>query len=141
MDTKMAKNQAIMLGLLLAGATVAYAGTMQDVGKAVDTSVQSVGSGLDNLAQSVGVVVNDSTITTSIKTQYVKDASIDAFDISVSTTDGVVTLSGNVPDAAIQKKAIDLAKATKGVKSVNSTALKVVPPAVAPVVNGNAKAQ
>ncbi len=137
------KGNVLMLSLLLAGATAAYADNMKEVGnqvgQAFDNSVQAVGAGLDDVAQSVGVVVGDSAITTSIKAQYVKDADLNAFDISVSTTDGVVTLSGNVPNSAQHKKAIDLAKATSGVKSVNADALKVVPKAEAPVVNGNAK--
>ncbi len=120
------KALAISALLLLSGAAAVHASTMQDVGKAADNTVQEIGSGLDALAQATSTVITDSAITTSIKAQYVKDADIDAFDVRVSTTDGVVTLSGHVPNSAQHQKAIALAKATSGVKSVQADQLKVM---------------
>jgi len=51
----------------------------------------------------------------------VHDSSVSAVSISVNTTDGVVTLSGNVSTHEDLKKAMDLALATDGCNKVIST--------------------
>lgn len=46
-------------------------------------------------------------------------------DITVHTTNGVVTLSGRADTAMEKTKAVDIAKSVKGVVSVNSEMLTV----------------
>ena len=66
----------------------------------------------------------DAWITTKVKTQLLADSDIKGLDINVSTEDGVVTLAGLVPSKTVRDKAIAIAQGVKGVKSVNSEALK-----------------
>jgi len=68
----------------------------------------------------------DAAITSSINTRYVHDELIDAMDVRVSTYGGTVTLSGTVPSQAAARRAVDLARSTRGVVQVVSR-LAVVP--------------
>jgi hyperosmotically inducible protein len=62
--------------------------------------------------------LTDTGITSAVKAKFVADDTVKAAQIEVSTKDGVVTLTGNVDNAAAKAKAIELAKETKGVKNV-----------------------
>ena len=66
----------------------------------------------------VGDTANDATITASIKTKFLADDDVSGLKIDVDTTDGVVTLTGNVKTAAEKAEAIRIARETDGVKSV-----------------------
>jgi osmotically-inducible protein OsmY len=70
-------------------------------------------------------MAGDAWITTKVKSQLLADADVKGLDINVSTKDGVVTLAGKVPTAAIRDKAISLTQSVKGVKKVDAQALKV----------------
>ena len=76
-------------------------------------------------AQEVGAKVADATAnartTAAIKTKLALDPDLSALTISVSTTDGVVTLSGTVSDFEHIGKAMRLAMETEGVREVMST--------------------
>jgi hyperosmotically inducible protein len=76
-------------------------------------------------ANEIGAKVADATadarVTAAIKAKLVADSSLSALDISVNTTDGVVTLSGKVKSHDEVKKAMDLALATDGCNKVVST--------------------
>ena len=63
----------------------------------------------------------DARVTAAIKGKLVADSGLSGFGISVSTTDGVVTLSGRVRNHDEVKKAMDLALATDGCNKVIST--------------------
>jgi osmotically-inducible protein OsmY len=69
----------------------------------------------------------DTAITTKIKAKYAVEHDLSAFSISVNTTDGRVTLSGNVTSHQQIGKAMLIALETDGVREVNST-LQVKPP-------------
>ena len=65
--------------------------------------------------------MNDSVITTKIKTEMAKDKQVSAMNIKVVTDDkGVVTLSGNAKSKAEADQAVKIARDTKGVTSVKS---------------------
>jgi len=64
---------------------------------------------------------SDAAITAKIKAKYAIDRDISVFSISVNTTDGRVTLSGNVTSHAQIGKAMLIALETDGVREVNST--------------------
>jgi osmotically-inducible protein OsmY len=70
----------------------------------------------------------DARITTAIKTKLLTSRDLSAFNISVNTTAGVVTLSGFVSSSEHIGKAILLAMETDGVREVLST-LQVKPKA------------
>ena len=76
--------------------------------------------------RSVGTKVDDASITSSVKTRFIRDAEIDAIDINVDTYEGVVTLHGKVPTSGAEHRAVQLAKSVKGVRDVRSK-LVVIP--------------
>jgi osmotically-inducible protein OsmY len=63
----------------------------------------------------------DARITGAIKAKLVASRDLSALNISVNTTDGVVTLSGSVSSSEDIGKAIVLAMQTDGVREVVST--------------------
>jgi hyperosmotically inducible periplasmic protein len=65
-------------------------------------------------------VVDDSVITTKIKTEFATDKQVSAMNIKVDTDKGVVTLSGNAKSKDEAEKAASIAKNTKGVVSVKN---------------------
>jgi len=71
--------------------------------------------------ESVGLkaAVSDSAITTKIKGQLLANTDLRQADISVSTNNGVVTLSGTVPSTELRQLAVDLARHTGGVVRVD----------------------
>jgi hyperosmotically inducible periplasmic protein len=81
-------------------------------------------------ANAAGKALKDATadgrVTGAIKAKYVKDPDLSAWDIHVSTTDGVVTLSGTVASPELIGKAMELALDTDGAQQVIST-LQVKP--------------
>lgn len=68
-------------------------------------------------------VIADSWITTKIKSTYMYSSNVESDDITVSTKEGNVTLSGKVGSGAERALATELAQNIRGVKSVDATAL------------------
>ena len=69
---------------------------------------------------STGEHFDDSTITTKIKTQLLREKSIKSNDISVETFKGVVQLSGFVIDLEQAKRAGVIASRVPGVKKIEN---------------------
>ena len=67
-----------------------------------------------------GDMLDDAGITASVKTDLAKDSELSALAINVDTKDGVVTLNGPAPNEAAKARAETIAKAAKGVKSVDN---------------------
>jgi hyperosmotically inducible protein len=67
----------------------------------------------------------DAWITTKVKSEFATAKHLKASDISVSTNDGVVTLSGSVASDKQKTRAENIAKGVKGVKSVDTSGLTV----------------
>ena len=75
--------------------------------------------------EKAGEYIDDSVLTTKVKAALLAEKNLKSLDISVESTDGVVTLSGDVVSSAQIKQAVDVAKHVKGVKDVhNSLTLK-----------------
>jgi len=68
-------------------------------------------------------VIADSWITTKVKSTYIYSRNVESSDISVSTKDGNVTLTGKVGSGEEGALAIELAQNVRGVKSVVATDL------------------
>ena len=62
--------------------------------------------------------MDDTSITTKVKTKLAADSDTSAIRIGVETNGGVVTLSGEVPTETEKSKAEQLAKNTEGVTRV-----------------------
>jgi hyperosmotically inducible protein len=69
-------------------------------------------------ARKTGNAITDSWITMKVHSQFIPEDVLENSDINVDTNAGVVTLKGTVPTEAARARAIALAKATDGVKSV-----------------------
>lgn len=79
----------------------------------------------NDASRSVGEVVDDTWITTKVKADLAVTEGVPSAVISVTTVDGVVSLSGPLPSELAMKKAIAVARAIKGVRQVDATALVV----------------
>lgn len=123
--------------------------TMKDVQHGLAEGAREVGDAIDSLdtdqlkeelqrsgrivrersarvGEAVKDVTADARISTAIKAKLAADTELSALTIHVSTTDGVVTLSGTVPSHEALSKAMRLALDTDGVQKVEST-LQVSP--------------
>lgn len=69
---------------------------------------------------STGEYLDDSVITTKVKSLLVKDDVLKAFQVSVETYRGVVQLSGFVDTQETIKRAGEIAQSVQGVNSVKN---------------------
>lgn len=69
-------------------------------------------------AEGAGEMLGDAGITTAVKTKLLADPDVAGLKIDVDTTAGIVTLTGNVSTPAEKRRALELARETKGVSSV-----------------------
>lgn len=76
--------------------------------------------------RTVGEALDDTTITTRVKTAMLNDPVVGGLGIDVDTSKGVVTLSGRVRSPAEREQAITLARRVNGVTEVKD-ALQVIP--------------
>jgi osmotically-inducible protein OsmY len=70
--------------------------------------------------QSTGEKVDDSVITTKVKAAILDEPTLKVFQINVETFKGEVQLSGFVDNAQSVKKAGEVARGVKGVRSVKN---------------------
>lgn len=68
----------------------------------------------------VGQYVDDTTITTRVKTKFAEDSTVSALAIGVETLKGVVQLSGFAKSTAERSRAEELARGTPGVSAVRN---------------------
>jgi hyperosmotically inducible protein len=68
----------------------------------------------------LGEKIDDAQIVAKIKTEFATDKDISAMAIDVDSKDGMVTLSGTVPNSDAKVRADQIAKGMKDVKSVNN---------------------
>jgi len=77
-------------------------------------------AGCAGAGSSTGAYIDDSVITSKIKTKLYKDKTTSGWDIKVTTKSGVVQLSGFVHKEAEKARAGEIAKSIQGVKSVSN---------------------
>lgn len=70
--------------------------------------------------ESTGEYIDDSVITTKVKSLIAEDDFLKSFQISVETYQGTVQLSGFVNSQNAVNKAGEIARSVKGVKSVKN---------------------
>jgi hyperosmotically inducible protein len=70
--------------------------------------------------EKTGAYVDDAWITSKVKSEMVANKTVQARDISVNTTGGIVTLSGTADSWEESNKAAEIARSVKGVKSVEN---------------------
>jgi osmotically-inducible protein OsmY len=90
-------------------------------GSLILTSVSLIGlAGCANTAEKSGTYVDDSVITSKVKTEMTTDKEVKAHNIKVNTTRGVVTLTGTAATKQESDKAEQIARAVSGVKGVEN---------------------
>ena len=68
----------------------------------------------------VGAYVDDTTITTQVKSRFVESKAVDASSIKVETLNGTVMLSGFAKNATEKATADSITRGVNGVKSVRN---------------------
>jgi len=108
----MIRNSLFAAGLMVAFAAVPVSQVMAQDSTGSTSSTSETG---------------DAWITTKVKSEFTTTKGISSTDISVTTTNGVVTLTGTATSKHEKTKAVNVAKKVKGVKSVDATGLTVTP--------------
>jgi hyperosmotically inducible protein len=132
-DSSAAKERAVQLARTTEGVNNVIDNMTVSPGATPTTGIddplqqkaRDAGAKADDTAGRAGEVVGDAAITTAVKTKLLGDPNVSGLKIDVDTTNGIVTLTGNVPNAAEKTRAIELARETSGVKSVTDR-LKIV---------------
>lgn len=86
----------------------------------VGCSKPSESTGAPAPSTSVGTEIDDSVITTSVKTALLSDPDIKSFDLKVETRKGMVQLSGFVDSQAQVDRAITTVRGVSGVKDIEN---------------------
>ncbi|MBK7900828.1 MAG: BON domain-containing protein [Azonexus sp.] len=84
------------------------------------TLVTAAGCASTAKQEGTGEYVDDSAITAKVKAAILNDPSLKVAEINVETFKGVVQLSGFVSSQAAANKAVEVARAVGGVKSVKN---------------------
>ena len=86
----------------------------------VASMLSVLGCATQSEPQSTGAYMGDAWVTTQVKTGILNEPSLKVTQINVETYKSVVQLSGFVDNAASQTKAVEIARAVKGVTAVKN---------------------
>ncbi|AHK19794.1 hypothetical protein BF17_11155 [Yersinia similis] len=106
----------VVLGSALISGSVLAEDTL--LNKAAST-VDSTGAKIDSSMKKVDNYMSDSAVTAKVKSALLEEKSLKSTDISVETSNGVVTLSGFLNSQAEIETAVEIAGNVEGVKSVS----------------------
>jgi hyperosmotically inducible protein len=109
---------------------------------AVSVATFTTGCAGDRYSRSTGETIDDASITTKVKSEFVGDPDVKALDVKVKTYRGQVQLTGFVDSELQKQRAEEIARNTKGVQWVkNDIIVKTQEPAGAkrPYQNENLK--
>ena len=90
---------------------------------AVLTLAMTTGCAVTRDQESMGAYIDDSVITTSVKSRFFDDKTVDGTAVSVETLNGTVMLSGFAKNLTEKRNAEAIAMKVKGVKSVKNELL------------------
>ncbi len=68
----------------------------------------------------LGQIIDDASITATIKSKLLKNQQVSAFNFNIDTLHGVVTIYGSVPSRTHEEQAIKIAQEVDGVKKIIS---------------------
>ncbi|MCC6534767.1 MAG: BON domain-containing protein [Burkholderiales bacterium] len=107
-------NQALREAKTVAreGATEALAAAREGAGQVAQAAREG--------SRDAGRVLGDAALTAKVKTALLADKEVNGSDIDVDTKLGVVTLRGRLSDQAQIERALAVARAVDGVKSVDN---------------------
>ena len=81
-------------------------------------NVMAADSTAPKVDRTTGEVIDDSVVTGKVKSALIADSRTKAYQINVTTKQGVVYLNGTVDSTAAKLAATEVAKSIEGVKSV-----------------------
>jgi hyperosmotically inducible periplasmic protein len=105
------------LSVVFLGAAV---GVMTATAASAQSATQEAKDKTTAAAHKTAEVMTDAEITSAVKTKLLADKTVGGLKIDVDTSNGVVTLTGDVKTSAEKTQAVHLARETKGVKKVVS---------------------
>lgn len=98
-------------------------GTAEKAGKKVDQAVEQAGKKIDQATdkaekkmEQAGEYLDDTAITAKVKAEITTDPVLKMFQITVTTTKGVVRLSGVVDSQQSLDRALEITRKVKGVQ-------------------------
>jgi hyperosmotically inducible protein len=97
--------------------------TLANAGAALKDATQNAESSAKEVASKAAEKMDDVAITAAVSAGLAKDPDLSALKINVDTKNGAVTLNGTAPTDAAREKASSIAKAVKGVNSVENKLL------------------
>lgn len=84
------------------------------------TSWAETGSNAEPTSADASTALGDAAITAKVKAKYLDDSRLKGSDISVTTANGVVSLTGSAPTSDVKDAAEALAKSVEGVMKVEN---------------------
>ena len=112
------QNKLLVVAITLASAlSLAACGKSEEKARAPGEAPKA---GSPEAKTTVGTTIDDSAITTKVKSALLADAEVKALDIKVETNKGEVQLSGFVDTQAQIDRAVSVAKGVEGVKNVDN---------------------
>lgn len=94
--------------------------TTENVSNAVSNTVDKVDNTISKKGAAAGQAIDDTKITAMVKSNLMNEPGLKSLKLTVTTLNGVVTISGSSNTSANREKAIQIAKAVDGVKSVTN---------------------
>ena len=117
----------ILTAFVLGMASCQKEGTAEKAGEKMDQAAEKVGEKIEEAGEAIsekaeiaGEYMDDSAITTKIKVEIMSDPLLKVSQISVTTTNGVVTLSGAVDSKQSIDRAIEIVHSVNNVKSIEN---------------------
>ncbi|RKT44563.1 hyperosmotically inducible protein [Thiocapsa rosea] len=102
-------------------------GSAEKAGQSIDRMAEKAGDTMEEAkeaaaakAEEAGAYIDDAAITAKIKADVLADPMLKVFQISVTTTNGVVTLSGEVDSQASIDRSQAIASGVENVESVRN---------------------
>ena len=112
------QNKLLVVAITLASAlSLAACGKSEEKARPPGEAPQA---GAPEAKTTVGTTIDDSAITTKVKSALLADAEVKGLDIKVETNKGEVQLSGFVDTQAQIDRAVSVAKGVEGVKNVDN---------------------
>jgi hyperosmotically inducible protein len=117
----------VVISIVLGLAGCEREGAAEKAGQQIDQAVERAGEklegtkdSLDEKAERAGDYVDDSGITTQIKAEILRDPLLTVSQITVTTTHGVVRLSGVVDSQQSIDRALEIVRSNPKVKAVDN---------------------
>jgi hyperosmotically inducible protein len=129
MRTTIKQSAAIAAASLLAvmiGGCAGHANEQQPV--ATTTTTTTTGTGTSTSGATTTAPVDDAALTSNVQATLASTPGVNANEINVQSSDGVVTLSGDVDSTSAASAAVQATQGVNGVTSVHNDLTVVNPP-------------